>query len=64
VRDQDSILKMLNSYHLCGYNLIPLKSQAKIPLGQWEEHRLIYRQIMPAGVTPLGLIEEVIGKIA
>jgi len=31
---------MLKSYHQRGFNLIPLKSRAKIPLVKWKEYRL------------------------
>jgi hypothetical protein len=38
--DRDSTLQTLKSYHQRGFNLIPLKPRAKIPLVKWKEYRL------------------------
>ena len=62
---QGYILQMLNSLRWHGFIPIPQKPGARHP--PWSNGRIISlvtdRQRL-RGVTPLGLIEEVIGKIA
>ena len=38
--DKVGTLQLLNSYHQRGFNLIPMKPRAKIPLVKWKEYRL------------------------
>ena len=38
--DKVGTLHLLNSYHQRGFNLIPMKPRAKIPLVKWKEYRL------------------------
>lgn len=38
--DRVSTLQQLKSYYQRGFNLIPLKPRAKIPLAKWKEYRL------------------------